>query len=360
MTECSRGCGLPATYITKKGVHLCHKNAGKCPACSSKGKPKTNRFKPILIVGDMLCDYGCNNAAKYTLKNGKHCCSTQAGNCSAIREVASKKISIARNKEIAPGITLAQSASRKAAETKYNDVDKSGKNKHQRSAEYVSKIKREKINPVTGLNVHQENGKRYKEWLETDSGKARLAEISLQVSANQNAIDPETGEKEASRRARKMVETKLADIDQLGLNGFERSHWKGGSNSNTGFIKGVYWQYSNERRFLERADAMGIIENIKRGPAIPYEFNGNKKTYLIDYQLANKVFEVKSKYTMFGQNNEYLPQNVAKLLAAKQSGYEVFVVIDDETLTLESFLSSISDILEGVINNQLPVFKNSD
>lgn len=358
MTECNRGCGLPATYITKKGIYVCHKNAGKCPACSSKGKPKTNRFKPIPVVDNILCDYGCNNSAKYTLKNGKHCCSTQAGNCSAIRSVASKKISIARNKEVEPGITLAQLASRKASATKYNDVDESGKNKHQRSAEHVSKIKREKINPMTGLNVHQENGKRYKEWLETDAGKARLQEISLQVSTNQNEIDPITGEKEARRRARKMVETKLADIDQLGLNGFERSHWKGGNN--TGFIKGIYWQYSNERRFLERADAMGIIENIKRGPAIPYEFNGNKKTYLIDYQLDNKVFEVKSKYTMFGQNNEYLQQNVAKLIAAKQSGYEVFVVIDDETLPLESFLSSISDILESMINNQLSVFKNGD
>ena len=211
---------------------------------------------------------------------------------------------------------------------------------------------------MTGLNGHQENGKKYKEWLETEAGKARLLEISQQVSANQNEIDPVTGEKEANRRARKMVETKLSKIDELGLNGFERAHWKGGNN--TGFIKGVYWQYSNERRFLERADAMGIIENIKRGPAIPYEFNGNKKTYLIDYQLDNKVFEIKSKYTMFGQNNEYLQQNVAKLLAAKQSGYEVFVVIDDETLLLESFLSSITDILESMISDQLTVLKNSD
>lgn len=358
MTECSRGCGLPATYITKKGIHLCHRNAGKCPACSSKGKPKTNRFKPIPITGEVSCDYGCNNPAKYKLKNGKHCCSTQAGNCSVFRKTASKKISIARNKEVAPGLTLAQLSSRKAAETKYNDVDEFGKNKHQRSAEYVSQIKREKINPVTGLNGHQENGEKYKKWLKTDAGKARLKEMSVQASVNQNKINPITGEKEAKRRAKKMVETKLSNIDELGLNSFERAHWKGGSN--TGFIKGVYWQYSNERRFLERADAMGIIENIKRGPAIQYEFNGARKTYLVDYQLENKLFEVKSKYTMFGQNNEYLQQNVAKLLAAKQSGYEVFVVIDDETLPLESFLSSITDILESMIGDQLTVLKNSD
>lgn len=344
MTECNRGCGLTATYITKKGVYLCHKNAGKCPALSSKGKPKTNRFKPIPYSGDMICEYGCNAVAKYTLKNGKYCCTTQAGNCAVFRKIAGANISIARNKEVEPGMTLAQIASRKAAETKYNDIDEHGKNKHQRSAEYVSKIKREKINPVTGLNGHQENGLKWKEWAKSDKGKETIDRQAKEVSKRMCYIDPVTGEKEAVRRATKMVKTKLANINELGLNGFEQAHWKGGKN--TGFIKGIYWQYSNERRFLERADSMGIIENITRGPAIPYIFKGMNKTYMSDYKLENKIFEIKSRYTMFGKNNEYLEQNLTKLLAAKQLGYDVFVVIDDETLTLDIFLNSISNLLK--------------
>ena len=84
------------------------------------------------------------------------------------------------------------------------------------------------------------------------------------------------------------------------------------------------------------------------------------KTYLSDYKLENKVFEIKSRYTMFGKNNEYLEQNVAKLLAAKQSDYEVFIVMDDETLLLESFLRSIADILESMIGDQPTILKNCD
>lgn len=358
MTKCSRGCGLEASYITKKGILLCHKNAAKCPMCSSKGKPKKSRFKPLPYTGEKVCDYGCNQTAKYTLKNGNVCCVSQPGNCPTYRQVAGKKISAARNKIVENGLTLGQVASRKAALTKAADIDETGKNKHQRSAEYVSQIKREKINPETGLNVHQETALKWKEWAKSDIGKEIITRQAKEASKRMNSIDPATGETEAARRAKKMVDTKLTNVNELGLNGFEQAHWKGGKN--TGFIKGVYWQYSNERRFLERADAMGIIENVTRGPAIPYTFKGMNKTYLSDYKIENKVFEIKSRYTMFGKNNEYLEQNVTKLLAAKQLGYEVFVVIDDETLTFECFLNSISDILEGMFGNQLSVFKNGD
>jgi len=32
-----------------------------------------------------LCDYGCGQEAKHTLKNGKACCSSHANSCSVIR-----------------------------------------------------------------------------------------------------------------------------------------------------------------------------------------------------------------------------------------------------------------------------------
>jgi len=36
-----------------------------------------NKYKEI----DMLCDYGCGEEYKFTLKNGKHCCSKRPAGC---------------------------------------------------------------------------------------------------------------------------------------------------------------------------------------------------------------------------------------------------------------------------------------
>jgi len=40
-----------------------------------------------------LCDYGCEQEAKYQFKNGKWCCSKNIAQCSAIRKKVSKKLS---------------------------------------------------------------------------------------------------------------------------------------------------------------------------------------------------------------------------------------------------------------------------
>ncbi len=131
----------------------------------------------------------------------------------------------------------------------------------------------------------------------------------------------------------------LSNIDEFGLNGFDRRHWKGGKG---GFIDVLYYQSSNEKDFLLSAKALGQLPKIKRGTVIEYEFEGERKRYLPDYILDDKIlFEIKSKWTMFGKDNEYLPQNVVKLQAAKEHGYEVFVVIDGNTVSLDTFLGSI-------------------
>lgn len=37
----------------------------------------------------MLCDYGCGKDAKFTLKNGKHCCSSRPAGCDTLRKINS-------------------------------------------------------------------------------------------------------------------------------------------------------------------------------------------------------------------------------------------------------------------------------
>lgn len=39
----------------------------------------------------MLCDYGCNKDAVYTLKNGKNCCSKRPAGCTVLKKLNSEK-----------------------------------------------------------------------------------------------------------------------------------------------------------------------------------------------------------------------------------------------------------------------------
>jgi Zn finger protein HypA/HybF involved in hydrogenase expression len=39
----------------------------------------------------MLCDYGCGNKSKFTLKNGKNCCSTRPAGCDVLKKINAEK-----------------------------------------------------------------------------------------------------------------------------------------------------------------------------------------------------------------------------------------------------------------------------
>ena len=51
----------------------------------------------------MLCEYGCNTIANYTLGNGKKCCSEHYSSCPALREKNSKGVAKAHSDGKIPG-----------------------------------------------------------------------------------------------------------------------------------------------------------------------------------------------------------------------------------------------------------------
>ena len=301
------------------------------------------RRKSTPYEGTGLCEYCNKHQATHTLVCGKLCCSSTAGNCKERRKAAGKKISASRN-TIVDGLSNGQRIAAKIAENKRNDIDDSGLNMHQRSALKVAAIKASKIDPETGLNVHQLTGIKSSEWYKTPEGKIIKERQAKENSKRLSEIDPETGLTESKRRAKIMVETKLNNIDENGLNGFDRTHWVGGKG---GFVDGIYYQSSNEKRFLETMSATLTTSSITRGKSIHYTVDGSEHRYIPDYIIGDRLFEVKSKYTMFGPNNKFLKTNVAKLDAALKSGYIVFVVIDDETILYPTFRSSIANLLES-------------
>lgn len=278
------------------------------------------RRKSTPYSGDNLCEYCDKHVATHILVNGKYCCASTAGNCRSIRERAGKRISESRNSiEPITGLKRSKLIADKIAENKSNNIDENGENGHTRSGR-ASAISKYNDVDSDGKNAHQRNGEKFSRWCSSTIEGAKFREDLSRRGKEVMTYD------EARRRSMLAVETRLRDVDDFGLNGFDRRHLK---SKNAGWVEGIFYQSNNEKRFLENMVCLGLITNVKRGPGIKYMFNGEQRTYIADYVIGNSLYEIKSKYTWHGVDNCYLEMNIAKMEAAKNAGFECFVVIDD-------------------------------
>ncbi len=92
MKLCEYGCGQEAKYQFKNGKWCCSNSHKSCLGFI-KLRPKTRqKNKPEIIKNNhYICEYGCNEIAKYKLKNGKYCCSTHWKKCSYQKTLQSIK-----------------------------------------------------------------------------------------------------------------------------------------------------------------------------------------------------------------------------------------------------------------------------
>lgn len=305
-------------------------------------KKRPPRPKPLIIEHNTIinCSY-CNNIFNilYKFKNGKYCCRSQPADCPTIAIPRIEKLKLSRNFINPDGLSNAKKIADKIAYNKLNTIDENGNNMHTISGMRSAEAKFKKIDE-NGVNVHSLTAKKYKEFLKTESGIDFINRMKVE-RRNEMLTLTENGETEATRRARIMVNTKINDIDKNGLNTFERAHWY---NKNSGRIDEVYYQSSNEKRFLEQHKRKyGSLTGITRGKAIPYTYNNKQKIYLPDYIFNNTLYEIKSKYTMFGVDNKLLEQNLSKVYAAQTQGYVVILVIDDVEYSLIEFNTKFID-----------------
>lgn len=80
---CHYGCNQEAKYQLKNGEWCCEKSCNKCPS----KKKKTSGIKPgNFIKTNKLCDYGCGKTAKYQFNNGNVCCENFSQRCPSIKK----------------------------------------------------------------------------------------------------------------------------------------------------------------------------------------------------------------------------------------------------------------------------------
>lgn len=88
----------------------------------------------------------------------------------------------------------------------------------------------------------------------------------------------------------------------------------------------LYYQSSYEKDFLLYVDKLGLLDFIKRGPTIKYNFNGSIKTHYPDFYIDNYnlIVEIKSDYYY----KKYLDMNIAKMEECIRLGYNYLYIIN--------------------------------
>jgi hypothetical protein len=89
---CDYGCNQPARYKFISGKYCCNNHVKRCEG--EKNKIKKNRFIQKIDKPDdsILCNYGCGKPANFQLKNGKVCCDSHQNKCPIIREKNKSKM----------------------------------------------------------------------------------------------------------------------------------------------------------------------------------------------------------------------------------------------------------------------------
>jgi len=161
----------------------------------------------------------------------------------------------------------------------------------------------------------------------------------------------EDGLTNAQRSARKSANTRLSDIDENGLNQYQR--WTNDRIENgifdKGFIKGkqvlhdidtgIRYQGTYELKFIvslkETNGIAWVKENLQRGPSVQYvDYYRKTRWYLSDYIISNTVYEIKSGWTWNKNGSDSVLEynNLSKLNAMLAAGHNVKLIRDGEEI----------------------------
>lgn len=94
---CEYGCEKEAKFILKNGKYCCENKYQKCEnvrkISSNRNKGKTNLAKFFVNNNGTKCSFGCGKDAKFIFKNGKYCCEQVVNSCISVKKRMSKSMS---------------------------------------------------------------------------------------------------------------------------------------------------------------------------------------------------------------------------------------------------------------------------
>lgn len=242
------------------------------------------------MSNSFLCDFGCGRAAIKQFKNQRWCCSNHANSCPERK----KELSLTRR-------SYDNAARYNQWSETYNKVDSEG------------------------LTSAVRNGQN--KAILIPKGSPRAKEIGAKVKASRLANNP-TSYLEAARKAvTTKASTYLCDgrsVLEANLEKASRPHRK-----RIPTLDGeIYVDSSLEEDFVRSKTQQGLV--VKRGPTIWYvDADGVRKPYLVDFQIGDELFEIKSKSSFdMWRGIPQRAKNILKLNAAADQGYTINLVLD--------------------------------
>ncbi|RLD67274.1 MAG: hypothetical protein DRI84_02825 [Bacteroidetes bacterium] len=274
-----------------------------------------------------LCDYGCGQEAKFTFKNGKHCCSKNHGSC------PNRKLSnIPKN-----------SKRYKKINCKYcnKSISQISIKKHEDACtlnpinfkyclncnEIIASIEATKFCSSRCSALYSTPGRKHS--VET---KNKISESIKRVSPTHltvsrwfeyecvvckkkwKILQPDIYSKYIRQTCSKECYSKILSIKSIesGCGGYREKSTR----AKSGHYKGIFCASSYELIFV--AYHLDIGSNLKPcGIKIPYMYEGKSHNYHPDFFIDNKIYEMKGFYTEVVD---------IKTQAAINAGYEIDVL----------------------------------
>ena len=279
-----------------------------------------SRHNPMLITTNELCCYGCNTLAHYQFKSGKICCADAIQKC--------------------------QGHIQQQIATRRNDIDTlTGLNPMQRGQVAATKVKKETgAFEKAGRKISATKNKLVAEGV-------RRCDISFEKMKLTLKIVGPDGLTISQKAARKRADARLLDINENGLNQYDR--WTRDRIENgtfdRGFEKallvlhdvdtGLRYQGTYELKFIqEYKDTYGIDwvkKNLKRGPSVQYiDYYGKTRWYMSDFIIGDTVYEIKSGWTYNKNGKDIIVEfnNLSKLNATITAGYNVKLIMNGKEI----------------------------
>jgi len=238
-----------------------------------------------------------------------------------------------------------------------------------------------------GFTIHQNLTRRM--MIPDENGETERQRISKRAVDTMKNTILSTGLTICQTRTQNMLNTKRNNVDEFGQNDFGRNSLKAAqTRKNTISSNGLtiqqnsilnskktleqnalnnlkvpykckilryedtmlVFQGSLEKKFLDFINSLNLLEKMQRGQTISYVSIDNKQHYYFpDFQIADKIFEVKCKwsYDRDNKNLDYRAINNSKFKAVLDAGKEIYVVWDSKFLHKIN-ISCLSDLCADI------------
>lgn len=290
------------------------------------GKHTKKRLPPKQIETEEKCGWGCGRTAQYQYANGRLCCEAAYQKCPENKRRVIE--TLRQTLDPLSGLNILRLGQREACEKRKRNGS------YKAAGSKISETKRT-VGPGGLTNAQRTNAKVNEKHRQITDGLTGFQKRAQIMRARRMLIGPD-----GMNSYQRSIKARLSDVDERGMNAFERAFFKSGLARSFKNYDGIYYQGRAELKFLEALESekgsFWFATHVRRGPVIPYcdPISGRQRSYMADFLIDGVVYEIKSNWTWDrrGSNLDLKKLNEAKIAAANQDGYDVVLILEGKEI----------------------------